>query len=186
MTQRRLDGVTPKPFINKTEPTCSDCGQTSVEAYNRGARTWPDGRLLRKYGDEYGCHPCSNGESELIRGGTREDDKPVPGADQFIRDLTFPNYKVEPQQNVDQHYDCTVEGPRTGGLLAKVAPYMQCGQECKFPITGRISCARPNVGNIRIDESDYQRIARALLEMIKNRLPVRVGSTRSMSSEHGA
>lgn len=67
----RLDGVrqfSPVPAEPEPEPKCSVCGISDSD-YDADESDWkdglfPDGAVLHKYSDGYGCKPCSDGNLE--------------------------------------------------------------------------------------------------------------------------
>lgn len=139
---RRLDGKTPRPFVDTPpDPKCADCGDTKE---NRSrSLPFPDGKYLRKYSDgDYSCYPCANGGSEptppeVIRQGIMEA-RGLTGA----ADRIFPVIKVAPQTNETLRY---VPEDKFGNVPA----HSEYVHECKPTLTGRISCAGPNLQNQR-------------------------------------
>ncbi len=103
--QRRLDGVREPPFKDREpEPKCDDCGVT--EGPVRTTPAWPDGKVLRKYADGYGCQPCSNGESEK-RTYEFEACYPTPGEKvdyEYAKGPVFPKFKVAEQESESFKY----------------------------------------------------------------------------------
>lgn len=158
MTQRRLDGVTTPPFTGKAdEPTCDDCGATSVEVYDRGSRTWPDGRVLRKFSDGNGCYPCSNGEAEVDRW-----DSPASSPIQEVRDTIR---KVRGLNGAP----VSKQTP----FVAPEVPYVIYDKPCRPSLTGRIQCKVPNLAQVpTADLTDYQKLAADMMRGILSRVPV--------------
>ena len=91
MSQRRLDGVTTRPFTaTPPEPECVDCGVTEKIAHPADSSRWPDGKMLRKYSDgDFSCQPCAN--------GAPIEDVRYPAQADFVADKVFPSVEVEGQ-----------------------------------------------------------------------------------------